>query len=180
LYIFIETKILCILILTGIYNGSKGTVVGFAFCKEEPPVLLPLVKDFHADHTREIPVVFVKMDSTIGGISSNINNIIPFTAVCDESDIYDGYHRWQLPLRAASAITTHKMQGTTAVGNVVTMPSLGGSFTRGLDYVANSRATELSKLFLLRPLTKESFTSFPNSRATIDREYTRLAQTYST
>jgi hypothetical protein len=66
------------------------------------------------------------------------------------------------------------MQGTTAIGNVVTLPSSGGSFARGLDYVANSRATELSKLFLLRPLTESSFASHPKQRSQIDTEYRKL------
>jgi hypothetical protein len=152
-----------------------------AICIEEPTELMPLVKDLYQGYKHEIPVVFVKMDIIIGGISGVNDNTVPFSTICDSSDIYDGkYHRWQLPLRAASATTTHKMQGTTAIGNVVTMPSAGGSFTRGLDYVANSRATELSKLFLLKPLTKASFTSYPKSRAKIDREYIRLTQKFYT
>lgn len=122
----------------------------------------------------------VKIDQMIGGIAGSNTNIITFTAVCDKSDVYEGgYHRWQLPLKAASAITTHKMQGTTAIGNVVTLPSSSGFFTRGLDYVANSRVTELDKLFLLRPMTKAAFTSYPNTTAFIDREYKRLSLTYT-
>jgi hypothetical protein len=141
---------------------------------------MPLVNNFHIDYKREIPVVFVKMDQMIGGITGSNSNVIPFTAVCDESDVYEGgYHRWQLPLQAAAAITTHKMQGTTAIGNVVSSPSSGGSFTRGLDYVANSRVTQLDKLFLLKPMTKAAFTSYPKIRAAIDREYTRLSLTYT-
>ena len=61
------------------------------------------------------------------------------------------YHRWQIPLRAAFTTTIHKMQGSTAKGNCVTMPSESSPWLRGLDYVANSRAKDLTKLFLLRP-----------------------------
>jgi hypothetical protein len=44
--------------------------------------------------------------------------------------------------------------------------------------VANSRAKELSKLFLLKPMTAKAFTAHPKERMRVDREYLRLLNTY--
>lgn len=116
------------------------------------------------------------MDDNNGySITTNNLTIIPFAAKCDETVKYDkNYHRWQIPLKAAYATTTHKMQGSTARGNCVTMPSENKPWARGLDYVANSRAKDLTKLFLLRPLRESNFTSHLAERTLIDEEYARL------
>jgi ATP-dependent exoDNAse (exonuclease V) alpha subunit len=131
---------------------------------------------------REIPVVLVRMDDNIGYTAvPSMQNILPFTAQCDTTEKYDkNYHRWQLPLKAALATTTHKMQGSIAKGNCVTLPSKNKPWSRGLDYVANSRAKDLSKLFLLRPLTESHFTSHPKERMAIAREYEKLSAKFST
>ena len=102
---------------------------------------------------KELPVVFVQMDNDVGySVIPSIPNVIPFMEQCDVTEKYSkNYFRWQIPLVAAFATTTHKMQGSTVKGNCVTIPSLKSPWARGLDYVANSRATELSKLFLIRP-----------------------------
>jgi ATP-dependent exoDNAse (exonuclease V) alpha subunit len=153
---------------TGIFNGAKGTVVGFGFTSD------PTTS--RGNSQIEIPIVFVKMDDDNGySITANNQTIIPFTARCDETVKYDKkYHRWQIPLKAAYATTTHKMQGSTAKGNCVTMPSENKPWCRGLDYVANSRAKDITKLFLLRPLRESNFTSHSAQRNLIDDEYTRL------
>ena len=45
----------------------------------------------------------------------NIQNVIPFVAMITEDDTCtQHYHTWRIPLEAAFASTTHKMQGTTA------------------------------------------------------------------
>lgn len=125
--------------------------------------------------------MLVRMDDDIGySAVPSMLNILPFTAQCDDTEKYDkNYHRWQLPLKAAFATTTHKMQGSTAKGNCVTLPSENKPWSRGLDYVANSRAKDLSKLFLLRPLTASHFTSHPKERMAIAREYERLTAKFS-
>jgi hypothetical protein len=64
-------------------------------------------------------------------------------------------------------MASHKIQGTTATSGAVIQPSVNKPFARGLDYVAISRPTELSKLFLLGPLTGNKFTSFPKERTDI-------------
>lgn len=116
------------------------------------------------------------MDNDVGySIIASMPNVIPFTEQCDVSEKYLRiYHRWQIPLVAAFATTTHKMQGSTVKGNCVTIPSLKSPWARGLDYVANSRATEISKLFLLRPLKDQHFTSHKIERDKIATEYARL------
>jgi ATP-dependent exoDNAse (exonuclease V) alpha subunit len=153
---------------TGIFNGAKGTVVGFGFTTDPTMVI--------DNSTIETPIVFVQMDENNGySITNNDLTIIPFTAQCDETAKIDkNYHRWQIPLRAAFATTTHKMQGSTAKGNCVTLPSENSPWNRGLDYVANSRAKDLTKLFLLRPLREANFTSHKEERILIDDEYARL------
>ena len=124
-----------------------------------------------------MPIVFVHMDDYNGySITTNNLTIIPFTAQCDETIKIDkNYHRWQIPLRPAFATTTYKMQGSTAKGNCVTLPSENSPWSRGLDYVANSRAKDLTKLFLLRPMRESNFTSHVSERILIDEEYAKLS-----
>jgi hypothetical protein len=47
-------------------------------------------------------------------------------------------------------------------------------FSRGLDYVAVSRPTELNKVFLLAPLTERQFYACPLQRHEIAEEYNKL------
>jgi hypothetical protein len=122
---------------------------------------------------REIPTVLVKMDIEIGySVSDHIKNIIPFVAICSGTKYSKNYHRWQIPLEATFACTTHKMQGMTTKNGAVILPSANQPFARGLDYVAPSRPTELKNLFLLRRLTSDHYTSHK-------REYTRLNHFYT-
>ena len=137
---------------------------------------MPSPSSFHTIENREIP-------NTDGSTESipNIPNIIPFVAVTSLEEKYNKhYHRWQLPLEHAFACTTHKMQGVTASNGAVVQPSTNKPFARGLDYVATSRPTELSKLFLLGPLTEVHFHAFPKERHAITEEYNRLKNTLST
>jgi ATP-dependent exoDNAse (exonuclease V) alpha subunit len=121
------------------------------------------------------------MDKDNGySLSTLISNIVPFTAVCDDTRKYNTYYnRWYMPLEVAFAITTHKMQGATCTGNCVTQASIGAPFSRGLDYVATSRVTELKKLFLIDPLTKTQFTSDRTDRRAIKKEYDRLNKSFN-
>jgi ATP-dependent exoDNAse (exonuclease V) alpha subunit len=121
------------------------------------------------------------MDKDNGySLSTLISNIVPFTAVCDDTRKYNTYYnRWYMPLEVAFAITTHKMQGATCTGNCVTQASIGAPFSRGLDYVATSRVTELKKLFLINPLTKTQFTSDRTDRRAIKKEYDRLNKSFN-
>jgi ATP-dependent exoDNAse (exonuclease V) alpha subunit len=154
--------------ITGIFNGAKGTVIGFGFTSD------PTTET--GTRSTEMPIVFVQMDDNNGySITTNGQTVIPFTAQCDTTEKIDNnYHRWQILLKAAFATTTHKMQGSTAKGNCVTIPSKVSPWNRGLDYVANSRAKDLTKLFLLRPLKSTNFTSHYDERLLIDDEYARL------
>ena len=162
----------------GIYNGAKGTIVGSVFesttCYEYSLDIL----DSDGD-PKEIPIVLVKMDDDIGiSICFTIPNVISFGEMCDDRIKYkNDFHRWQLPLRAASATTTHKMQGSTVHGNCVTLAtnlSEHTPFTRGIDYVCHSRAKDLSSLFLVSALRPEHFTIFGADRKKVTAEYNRL------
>ena len=136
------------------------------------------ILDSHGN-AKEIPIVLVKMDDDIGfSICSTMTNVIPFGEICDEYIKFkNDFHRWQLPLRAASATTTHKMQGFTVNGNCVTLATNlrdRTPFTRGIDYVCHSRARELSSLFLVHALRPEHFTCFGADRKKVHAEYKRL------
>ena len=170
---------LIICLVPGIYNGAKGKVVGFGFCSD-PDRFIPVATGGDFQERREIPVVFVEMDNDNGySINNQIPNIVPFTEYTDITEKWEKlYHRWQLPLVPAAGITTFKMQGSTVKGNCVTNPSLNCPRNRGLDYVANSRVTEMSKLFLLRPLKEANFTSHALERTEIAFEYKRLSDKF--
>ena len=126
---------------------------------------------------REIPTILVKMDISTGySISTEVHDIIPFVAIPSSDKYGTHYTRWQLPLEPAFACTTHKMQGSTAKHGAVIQPSIGKPFSRGLDYVAPSRPTELNNLFLLRRLSEENFNGFKTEITDISNEYNRLRQ----
>ena len=149
---------------TGVFNGSLGTVVGFAFQGQ-------------TDRScNETPGVFVRMDKDPGmSLSQRDKGVIPFVPTPDTSTkIEEHYIRWQLPLALAHAITVHKAQGITAPGDVVVQPSEKTPYAPGLEYVACSRCTRLSRLHLLRPLQDKHFQSHPAVRAQIKEEYARL------
>lgn len=59
----------------------------------------------------------------------------------------------QFPLRLAWAFTIHKSQGKTYNSVIVNME--GGAFAHGQTYVALSRCTSLSGLYLTQPITRE-------------------------
>ena len=98
------------------------------------------------------------MDKYTGSQLSNDEekkNIVPFSEYVDEDSLnVNGYTymRWQIPLIVAYSITTHKSQSMTAHNGIAYEPSLLNPFTRGLAYVALSRATEIEKVTLLSPL----------------------------
>ena len=167
-------------ILLGIYNGAKGKIVGFAFTYD-PSCVSVGEMSLENENNRDLPVVLVQMDNDIGySVSANLPNVVPFTEQFDSSEMYlREYRRWQIPLVAAFATTTHKMQGSTVRGNCVTSPSIFSPWARGLDYVANSRVTELKNLYLLRPLRENHFHTHHKERAAIAKEYSRLASKFN-
>jgi hypothetical protein len=82
----------------GIFNGTKGTVVGFGFTGTAPEDTLPDSKSFHLLPNREIPIVFVRMDIDIGYSVDKEKNALPFTMMKDDGKILKKYHRWYMPL----------------------------------------------------------------------------------
>ena len=90
--------------------------------------------------------------------------------------------RWQIPLIVAYSITTHKSQSMTAHNGIVYEPSNNSPFTRGLPYVALSRATDLDKVSLLSAIRKDHFISnkFMAENEAIANFYSFLKKKYST
>jgi hypothetical protein len=119
------------------------------------------------------------MDDDAGfSIVPTVSNVVPFAELCDNYCMFaNDFQRWQLPLRPASATTTHKMQGTTVTGNCVTLATdikQRLPFTRGIDYVCHSRVRDLTSLFLVRALQPIHFTHFDADRKKVHVEYKRL------
>jgi hypothetical protein len=50
----------------GTYNGATGIVAGFGFHTAVPEENVPTVNTFHTLKNRELPIVFVKMDTYTG------------------------------------------------------------------------------------------------------------------
>ena len=92
-----------------------------------------------------------------------IPKVIPITLMQSCETIKSGnvkYHRWQVLLAPAAAITTHKSQGVTAKYGIVYAPSNKAKhFCRGLEYVAISRCPSVELLHLLHHLRESHFTS---------------------
>jgi ATP-dependent exoDNAse (exonuclease V) alpha subunit len=112
-------------------------------------------------------------------------NIIPITEYVDDITLkVNGIHymRWQIPLIVAYSITTHKSQSMTAHNGIVYEPSIRSPFTRGLPYVALSRATDLDKVSLLSAIRNDHFISnkFLAENETIANFYSLLKKNYST
>lgn len=164
----------------GLFNGATGTVVGFGFKNLPPAVLFPESSRFHMHVDREIPIVFVKMDKYRGSsLTDQHENVVPFAKVVSDHLYLQKYHRWQLPLAAAAAITTHKSQSMTAhFGAVIEPPLTKRSFARSLAYVQCSRVPDIELLLLLNPLLPEHFTSHSADRLLILEEYTRLRKKF--
>jgi hypothetical protein len=70
----------------------------------------------------------------------------------------------------------------TAHNGIVYEPSMNSPFTRGLPYVALSRATDLEKVSLLSAIRKDHFISnkFMAENETIANFYSSLKKNYST
>ena len=137
--------------------------VGFGFHTAIPEENFPTVNTFHTLQNRELPIVFVKLDTYTGTqLSTDVDkqNIVPFTECVHETKLtVNGTHymRWQLPLILAYSITTHKSQSMTAHNGIVYEPSKNKPFARGLPYVAISRATDIEKVALLSPIRPDHF-----------------------
>ena len=124
---------------SGIYTGAKGTIVRFV-CESRASYEYCIDILNSNGFPKEIPIAQVNMDDNICiSICTTMPNVIPLGEMWDDRIKYkNDSHRWQLPLRAASATTSHKMQGSTVHGNCVTLYtniSERPPFTRGIDYV---------------------------------------------
>jgi hypothetical protein len=161
----------------GIFNGAMGTVVGFGFPQTPAADRFPKRSHF-PELTRDIPVVFVRMDNYTGmPLTTEDATVVPFVEQRSQTKFKadnQDYYRYQLPLAPASAMTVHKAQSMTAKDGLVYEPSQGTPFSFSLPYVALSRACRAKDVLLLRPLTAKHFQAAP----AIAEEYDRLRQQF--
>ena len=94
------------ILISGIYNGAKGKVVGFAFTYD-PDTVTSSALSLEAHNNLDLPVVLVQMDNdVVYSVSETIPNVVPFTESFDSLEMYlRQYRRWQIPLVAAFATT---------------------------------------------------------------------------
>jgi ATP-dependent exoDNAse (exonuclease V) alpha subunit len=169
-------------VITGIFNGALGNVVGFAFENDGPDKRIPSYDSMGDDDSREIPIVFVQMDQDNNiSISHTKPAVIPYAAIPSDVCItHNGitYTRYQLPLIPAHCQTIHSAQGLTAKDDVVIEPSPNYPFAMALEYVAISRVTSLQHLHLLHRVKEIHFTSHHRYRDMIATEMMRLRQAF--
>ena len=150
----------------GLVNGTMGKVFAFGFSDNDTPIVFV-----------DFPTMFV--DSNILGQKK----VIPLSLIQSRETVKAQnitYYRWQLPLKPAAAITTHKAQGITAKFGVVYAPSTKSKpFARGLEYVAISRCPDINKLFLLHHLRESHFNSYQEQIQEISTCYQNLRNKFA-
>lgn len=151
----------------GLYNGRMGTVFGFVWNRKQ---IINSTSEEESNNNkkkkkfcemtieeREIPIVLVQLDDDSKHKLTD-NNVVPIMAVDGLAKVKLGAHnrytRRQLPLLPAHARTTHSTQGITALYDAIV--DVENMFYGGL-YVAISRAKELSRIFLNKPLHPRHF-----------------------
>lgn len=89
------------------------------------------------------------------------------------------YTTWDGKYR--SLLLIHKSQSMTAHNGIVYEPSINSPFTKGLPYVALSRATDLDKVNLLSAIRKDHFISnkIMAENKTIVNFYSLLKKNYN-
>lgn len=167
----------------GLYNGAMGTVWGFVYSgsgfNNSSSAARKIYFGDMEDEEREIPIVLVQMDgddNTIASCSLTIPRLIPICEIQSQGLVKGEYHRHQLPILPAQARTAHSVQGYTARDGVVVDP--GSQFFAG-DYTAISRATDIEKVILLRPVGPNDFNCLKNKshgeyQEMVHAEYRRL------
>ena len=133
----------------GLVNGAFGTVVGF---EPQNPYDLEDPEGPYEPHQPEINAIYVMFDSERIGVKKRPHGRtdMPRTAVCihrhdEDMANYRGVSRRQFPLKLAWACSVHKTQGMTTDRCVFNM---AGLFQDGQAYVALSRVTRLSGLYI--------------------------------
>ncbi|XP_076733812.1 uncharacterized protein LOC143414057 isoform X1 [Maylandia zebra] len=116
-----------------------------------------LLRVVHSENDQHIIKLGLKMDNETSGK----NNRTPaddmvYIERAEENLKQKGVVRRQFPVKLAFACTIHKVQGMTTTSAVVSLKSI---FEPGMAYVAVSRVTSLSGLYLLDMEEKKIFTN---------------------
>jgi hypothetical protein len=165
----------------GLFNGAMGTVWGYVYEGKGPQTAderVPSNFGVLEDNQRELPIVLVQMDGTEESFPytcyNKVPRLVPICAIANTSRMTatgNKYARYQIPILPAHGRTGHSVQGYTAYDGVV--DDVGSQFFAG-EYVALSRATDIEKVFLLKPVQEKHFTCFPEYRKLVHEEYLRL------
>ncbi|XP_024117601.2 uncharacterized protein LOC112139131 [Oryzias melastigma] len=116
-------------IRNGLVNGAFGELVGVIY----------------SENNQHIVKLGLKLDSKTGVNRAQPDNVVYLERV-EENLKQKGMVRRQFPVKLAYACTIHKVQGLTTQKAVVSMKRV---FESGMSYVAMSRVTSLSGLYLL-------------------------------
>jgi hypothetical protein len=156
--------------LLGLVNGTTGTVVGFVYNSTKRIITDPQSDYLASVCEPQLPIVLMRVDPEFWLAPSsnfNINPPLPdvdgdWSRVIAINPVESGeiikmnfasavtatIKRIQLPLIPASALTVHKSQGLNK-NFVVYDATLDSMFQRALSYVALSRCTRLSGLYIV-------------------------------
>jgi len=128
----------------------------------------------------QIPLVLVQFDEGDYNGESCLDDVPRVVPIYAEKHrfTFNGveYEREMLPLKLSLADTVHSAQGSSVKEHVM-VPPIGryDDFARGLIYVALSRVTKLSGLYLIgHNLTTQMFTKWAHQIKAINAEYARL------
>ena len=167
----------------GLIKGARGTVIRAAYNSEGPGPIKPgasLEEAVTSQIQLQIPLVLVQLDEADykgGSCLSYMPRVVPIYAEKTRFTLNGvDYEREMLPLKLSLADTIHSPQGASVQEHVFVPPyGTHDDFTRGLTYVALSRAKMLSGLYLVEHnMTTQMFTKWAHQIEPINAEYTRL------
>ncbi|XP_039454375.1 uncharacterized protein LOC120433000 [Oreochromis aureus] len=116
-----------------------------------------LLRVVYSENDQHIIKLGLKMDNETSGKNNRTpaDNMV-YIERAEENLKQKGVVRRQFPVKLAFACTIHKVQGMTTTSAVVSLKSI---FEPGMAYVAVSRVTSLSGLYLLDMEEKKIFTN---------------------
>ena len=166
-------------------KGARGTVISAVYDSDSrtygPIYPGAGFEDAVASQQQlQIPLVLVQFDEGDYNGESCLHDVPRVVPIYAEKHrfTFNGveYEREMLPLKLSLADTVHSAQGSSVKEHVM-VPPIGryDDFARGLIYVALSRVTKLSGLYLIgHNLTTQMFTKWAHQIKAINAEYARL------